>query len=256
MKTLDAFLKEYPKVALAFSGGADSSYLLYAAKSAGCRVQPYFVKSQFQPAFELADARRLCEELSVPLQVLDFDLSSCPEVLKNPKDRCYHCKRALFSALLQAAQKDGYTTLFDGSNASDDSGDRPGMRAAAELKVVSPLRACGITKTKLRALSKEAGLFTHQKPAYACLATRIPTGMPITSQQLAAVEAGEGILHQMGFTDLRLRVDGRNGELARLELPLSDWEQLLLKRETLLEAMRPYFSKVVLDLVPRSGKEG
>ncbi|MFR6277963.1 MAG: 7-cyano-7-deazaguanine synthase, partial [Acutalibacter sp.] len=176
------FFQECPKVALGFSGGVDSAYLLYAALDHGAQVRPYFIKTAFQPQFELEDARRLCAQLGVELTVVELDVLQIPGVAENPPDRCYHCKRALFGRLRQQAQADGYTVLIDGTNASDDAGDRPGMRALGELSVRSPLRECGITKAQVRALSKEAGLFTWDKPAYACLATRVPTREAITPE--------------------------------------------------------------------------
>ena len=182
--TLNEFFGLVPKAAVAFSGGTDSAFLLWAAKKCGCDVRAYYVKTPFQPQFELEDARRLCAQLGVELTVLELDVLQIPGVAENPPDRCYHCKRALFGRLRQQALADGYTVLIDGTNASDDAGDRPGMRALGELSVRSPLRECGITKAQVRALSKEAGLFTWDKPAYACLATRVPTGTPLTADTL------------------------------------------------------------------------
>ena len=130
------FFQECPKVALGFSGGVDSAYLLYAALDHGAQVRPYFIKTAFQPQFELEDARRLCAQLGVELTVLELDVLQIPGVVENPPDRCYHCKRALFGRLRQQARADGYTVLIDGTNASDDAGDRPGMRALGELSVV------------------------------------------------------------------------------------------------------------------------
>lgn len=204
--TLADFFSAHPRAALAFSGGADSAYLLYEAKRCGCDVRPYYVKSAFQPAFELHDAERLCRELGAELTVLEVDILALDAVRQNPKDRCAHCKRAIFSAILAAAKADGYEYLLDGSNASDDPTDRPGMAAAAKLGVLSPLRLCGIGKAELRQRSYEAGLFTWDKPAYACLATRIPTDTPIDAESLQLVEQGEDILRAMGFRDLRLRL--------------------------------------------------
>ena len=210
------FFQECPKVALGFSGGVDSAYLLYAALDHGAQVRPYFIKTAFQPQFELEDARRLCAQLGVELTVVELDVLQIPGVAENPPDRCYHCKRALFGRLRQQAQADGYTVLIDGTNASDDAGDRPGMRALGELSVRSPLRECGITKAQVRALSKEAGLFTWDKPAYACLATRVPTGEAVTPETLRKVEAAEEALFSLGYSDLRVRVF--HGA-ARLQLP-------------------------------------
>lgn len=245
---LQAFLKDRPAAALAFSGGADSAYLLAEAVQAGCRVRPYFVKGPFQPAFELEDARRLCTQLGVELTVLAADPLVRQRVVANGPLRCYHCKKSLFSALLAAARADGFSELWDGTNASDDAADRPGMRALQELRVLSPLRLCGVTKAQVRARSKELGLFTWQKPAYACLATRIPTGTAITREALQRVEAAEGALFRMGFTDFRVRV---LGDLARLQLPAAQFETAVQKHEQITRELQTWFSDVLLDLVPR-----
>ena len=242
------FFQECPKVALGFSGGVDSAYLLYAALDHGAQVRPYFIKTAFQPQFELEDARRLCAQLGVELTVVELDVLQIPGVAENPPDRCYHCKRALFGRLRQQAQADGYTVLIDGTNASDDAGDRPGMRALGELSVRSPLRECGITKAQVRALSKEAGLFTWDKPAYACLATRVPAGEAITPETLRKVEAAEEALFSLGYSDLRVRVF--HGA-ARLQLPGQQLEQAAKKREAISQALAPWFDTVLLDLKER-----
>ena len=242
------FFQECPKVALGFSGGVDSAYLLYAALDHGAQVRPYFIKTAFQPQFELEDARRLCAQLGVELTVVELDVLQIPGVAENPPDRCYHCKRALFGRLRQQAQADGYTVLIDGTNASDDAGDRPGMRALGELSVRSPLRECGITKAQVRALSKEAGLFTWDKPAYACLATRVPTREAVTPETLRKVEAAEEALFSLGYSDLRVRVF--HGA-ARLQLPGQQLEQAAKKREAISQALAPWFDTVLLDLKER-----
>ena len=204
--TLERFFHEHPKAALAFSGGVDSAYLLWAGLRAGAEVWPYFVKTPFQPRFELEDAYRLCEQLDVDLIVLDYDILTDETVVSNPPDRCYHCKRRMFSRLKRYAASEGFSLLLDGTNASDNGGDRPGMRALAELEVRSPLRECGLTKDRIRALSKEAGLPTWDKPSYACLATRIPIGRAIVREDLEKVERGETALSALGFRDFRLRL--------------------------------------------------
>lgn len=242
------FFQECPKVALGFSGGVDSAYLLYAALDHGAQVRPYFIKTAFQPQFELEDARRLCAQLGVELTVVELDVLQIPGVVENPPDRCYHCKRALFGRLRQQAQADGYTVLIDGTNASDDAGDRPGMRALGELSVRSPLRECGISKAQVRALSKEAGLFTWDKPAYACLATRVPTGEAIAPETLRKVEAAEEALFSLGYSDLRVRVF--HGA-ARLQLPGQQLEQAAKEREAISQALSPWFDTVLLDLKER-----
>ena len=211
--TLEQFFSQHPKAALAFSGGVDSAYLLWAGLQAGAEVWPYFVKTPFQPQFELEDAYRLCEQLDADLIVLDYDILDQETVVSNPPDRCYHCKRWMFSKLKRYAASEGFSLLIDGTNASDDGGDRPGMRALAELEVCSPLRECGLTKDRIRALSREAGLFTWDKPSYACLATRVPAGTPLTAAGLARVERGESALMALGLSDFRLRLRGNEALL-------------------------------------------
>jgi len=249
--SLRDFFRRHPKLALAFSGGTDSSYLLYAARACGADARPYYACTQFQPAFELEDARRLCRELGAELTVLNYDVLGHEEVALNPSDRCYHCKHALFGQLLKAAQADGYPELMDGTNASDDAGDRPGMRALAEKRVLSPLRLCGIGKAEIRALSKAAGLFTWDKPAYACLATRVPAGTRIDGETLQRVERAEGALFRMGFTDFRVRVAGR---AAKIQLPEAQFQALLARAGEVRAALEGDFSNVLLDLKPR-GRE-
>ena len=243
---LREFFEANPRGALAFSGGVDSSYLLWAAKEYGAQVRPIFVKTPFQPDFELADARRLCEELGADLKVLYLDLPA--PVLANPGDRCYHCKHALFGQLWRAAKEEGYDLLLDGTNASDDPTDRPGMKALTELRVLSPLRLCGLTKAEIRERSRTAGLFTWDKPAYSCLATRFPTGTEITEAGLSKVEKAENLLFSLGFSDFRVRYFAG---AARIQVPLAQMEKLLSQREAILTALRPEFRGVFLDLEGR-----
>lgn len=246
--TLQDFFTLHPKSAVAFSGGVDSAYLLYAARSWGADVRAYYVKSEFQPEFEYQDALRLAAELDVDLKVLPLNILRVPYVAENPSDRCYHCKKAIFSAILKAAEEDGYTTLLDGTNSSDDVNDRPGMRALKELSVLSPLRECGLTKEHIRQLSREKGLFTWNKPAYACLATRIPTGEKITEDKLSATENAEKYLFSLGFRDFRVRsTDGH----ARLQIPEAQLGLLLEKRPLILAELKAHYKTVSLDLEVR-----
>ena len=246
--TLEQFFQENPRCALGFSGGVDSAYLLYAGVKAGADIRPYFIKTAFQPAFELADARKLAAGLGVEVTVLELDALADPRVAANPADRCYFCKQNLFRTLKERAIADGYPVLLDGTNASDEAGDRPGMRALAELSVRSPLRECGLTKAEIRARSREAGLFTWDKPAYACLATRVPAGETITAETLARVEGAEDALFRLGYTDFRVRVF--HGA-ARLQLPRGQMERAVREAEELRQALKPYFTPILLDLEGR-----
>lgn len=245
---LRTFFEEHPRVALAFSGGVDSAFLLWAAKNAGADVTAYYVKSAFQPEFELRDARRLAEELGAKMTVIALDVLSDEEITANPANRCYYCKKRIFTAIVEAARADGYDLLIDGTNASDDAADRPGIRALQELSVRSPLRECGITKSEVRQLSREAGLFTWDKPAYACLATRISTGESITVEKLQKTERAEEFLESLGFRDFRVRL---LGEDAKLQVKEEQLPLLLEKRTDIIEGLKPWYKSVLLDLEVR-----
>ena len=245
---LEQFFREHPKAALAFSGGVDSAYLLYAAVRHGAQVRPYYVKTDFQPQFEYEDARRLARELGVELVTLSLDVLEEPAIVANPANRCYYCKRRIFSAILEAARSDGFSVLLDGTNASDQVADRPGMKALGELSVLSPLRLCDLTKAQIREKSKQAGLFTWNKPAYACLATRIPTGTKITAGDLQRTEICEEYLMGLGFSGFRIRL---LGDAAKLELPASQLSKLMALRDTVLAELKKYYSGVLLDLEVR-----
>ena len=287
---LKYFFQENPKVALAFSGGVDSAYLLYAAMENGAQVRAYYVKSVFQPQFELEDARRLAAELRADMRELKAEVLD-PAIAANPADRCYYCKKKIFAAIAQTAAADGFPVLMDGTNASDNAGDRPGMRALAELSVRSPLRECGLTKDEIRRRSKEAGLFTWDKPAYACLATRIPTGTEITRERLCRTEAAESYLAEIGLTDFRVRMiaaDNRRtdgcgephsgmsgsstdlpqgkmpgkpisevqpditaGDSARIQVREQDIPLVLSRRQAILDELKKYYNAVLLDLEVR-----
>lgn len=245
---LERFFAENPRAAVAFSGGTDSAYLLYAAVKAGADVQAYYVKTAFQPRFELEDAQKLAQALGLPLRVLPLDILCSQTITANPPDRCYHCKKRIFSAIQAAAARDGFSLLLDGTNASDDPRGRPGMRALEELSVRSPLREAGLTKADIRRLSKEAGLFTHDKPAYACLATRIPTGEPITAEKLRRTEYAETWLAGLGLRDFRVR---SMGNTAKLQVRSSDLKLVLAHREQIAAELGKIYDGVLLDLEVR-----
>ena len=246
--TLQEFFRRHPRAALAFSGGTDSAYLLWAAVRYAERVGAYYVRTPFQPAFALEDARRMAGELGAELRVVELDVLAEGDIAANRPDRCYHCKRAMLTAAAAAAREDGLALLLDGTNASDDAAGRPGFRALEELGALSPLRLCGLTKAEIRRLSREAGLFTWDKPAYSCLATRIPPGEAITAEKLQTVEAAEGALSAMGFRDFRVRLDGG---LAKLQLPASQMPLLLERRREAVRALKTHCRGAVLDLEAR-----
>lgn len=246
---LKDFFEEYPVAALAFSGGADSAYLLYAAKRYAQNVQAYYVKSEFQPQFEMDDAKRLAEELKIKMKVIKLDILADEKIAANPSLRCYYCKKRILTAVKKEAAADGFNVLLDGTNASDASNERPGMRALYELSVVSPLRLCSLTKTEIRRLSREAGLFTWNKPEYACLATRIPEGLPINRQLLERTERAEAYLSSLGFVDFRIR---NLGEAARIQIRRKQFSLLIENREEILKRLSADYESVCLDLEVRN----
>ena len=250
--TLQEFFGAHPKAALAFSGGVDSSYLLYAARQLGADVKAYYVKTAFQPEFEYQDALRLASQLGADIQVLTLDVLACPDVTVNPKNRCYFCKQHIFGNILRQAKADGYDTVLDGTNASDQVSDRPGMKALQEMKVLSPLRLTGLTKAEIRRLSREAGLFTWDKPSYACLATRIPAGTEITGADLARTEWAEDHLMSLGFRDLRVRQLG--GDLALVQLPEAQMDTFLALRREITRTLKTRYAGVILDMEARNGQ--
>ena len=249
------FWQENRRFALAFSGGVDSTYLLYAALQAGADFTAYYVKSEFQPQWEFAEAQELAQELAQKpvqqpgrLKILSLHALAEPAVAANGPQRCYHCKKRMFALIAEAAAQDGYSLIIDGTNASDDADKRPGMRALAELAVRSPLRECGLTKEEVRRLSRAAGLRTWDKPAYACLATRVRTGEELTAAKLAATEKAEEYLFSLGLRDFRVR---QAGGAARLQVRGEQLTLVLAKREKIVAELKKYYETVTLDLEVR-----
>ncbi|WP_180326592.1 ExsB family transcriptional regulator [Raoultibacter phocaeensis] len=178
---------------LAFSGGCDSSYLLAEMMRAGADVKAYMVKSAFQAAFEVEDARRVVEETGADFELIEADVFSRDEICANPWDRCYLCKRYLFGTIFDYMARDGRTVLVDGTNASDDPARRPGFRALDELGVRSPLREAGLTKDDIRERSRAIGLSTADKPNFSCFATKVPEGTRITREEIDRVACALGL---------------------------------------------------------------
>lgn len=200
---------------LAFSGGLDSSFLLHAASRAmGEGLIAVTLDTPYAPRAEIAEAATLAGRLGVRHVVLPV---AFPEALRdNPPERCYLCKKTLFTTLRELATNQGIAHVLDGANLDDLDDYRPGMRALAELGIISPLLAAGIDKDDIRALSREAGLPTWNKPSGACLLTRLPHGTRVTAEDLTRIDMAETWLRGLGFPAVRLR---SHGDLARLEVP-------------------------------------
>ncbi len=222
-------IAELKSVAVAFSSGVDSAFLLYAAKEAlGDNVVALTGVSPFFPEREKKEAQVFCQDLGVKQILVEIIPEDIPEFSNNSKNRCYYCKRYLFTNFITAARNMNIYSVIDGTNA-DDTGDfRPGMRALEELNIVSPLKDAGFSKKEIRELSVRFGLSTWDKPSFACLASRIPYGQNITVNKLSMVEHGENYLLELGFKQFRVRLheDISGSYLARIEVLSEDMKRL------------------------------
>lgn len=245
---LGTFFSSHPRIALGYSGGTDSAFLLHEAVEHGADVLPVMVRTAFCTPDEVENASRLCSDERSDLVVIDLDVLSSPEISSNGPDRCYHCKRAMFSALISKAAENGYHEVMDGTNASDPEDDRPGMRAIRELGVLSPLKECGITKEDVRRMSREAGLPTWDRATNSCLATRVDTGIPLNRDMLRLVLRSEEAVASLGFTGFRVRTDGMH---ARLQTTAAQHGEAERRWDELRSALAPMFRDVRLDDVTR-----
>lgn len=219
------WFKQKGSAAIAFSGGVDSAFLLACAVEAlGDKAIAVTVRSAFFPEWERSDASEVAYRLGARHIELDADVLADEQIATNDEQRCYYCKRRVFGSIIEEAAIQGIDTVCDGSNADDVNDYRPGARAAQELGVHSPLRELGYTKREIRAASAVMGLPTATKPAYACLATRIPTGEKLTDERLRRIEAAEDYLHRRGFAAVRVR---DHGDMARIELAQDDMAAFL-----------------------------
>ena len=232
------------EVAVAFSGGVDSTFLLTVAHSVlGEKVLALTAASKFIPQSELEATKKFCAEKNIRQKIFTADVLKIAGVAENPVDRCYLCKRELFKNFLRLAED---KILVEGSNVDDAADYRPGMKALIELKIKSPLREVGLSKAEIRALSKEMNLPTWNKPSMACLASRIPYGEILTAQKLSAVAAAEKFLAEEGFGQLRVRV---HGKIARLEVLPEEFPKLIKSREKISARLKTLgFDYVTADL--------
>lgn len=244
---LEELIKAAGKLAVAFSGGVDSTYLLAVAHEVlKDQAVAVTVRSSVIPEREFEEACAFCRKLGVKQIVIDADVFAVEHFAENPPDRCYHCKKSLFTQIRDAAAGSGITCVCDGTNADDTDDYRPGMRALAELGILSPLKEAGITKKMIRERSKDLGLPTWDHPSMACLASRFAYGETITEEGLRAVEKAEELLRTKGFAQYRVRV---HGSLARIEVMPEDKSRLLDMAEEIGAGLKTLgFSYVTMDL--------
>lgn len=247
---LQGLLKQMGRVAVAFSGGVDSAFLLAAAREAlGEGVLAVTASSPSFPAREQAEAETFCRERGISQVVFASEEMKLEAYRKNPPDRCYICKRSIFGKIREIAEGHHTDWVIEGSNTDDEGDYRPGMRAIKELGIRSPLREAGFSKAEIRALSKEMGIPTWEKPSFACLASRFAYGERIDEKRIAMVGRAEQFLLDQGFAQVRVRI---HGSIARIEVLPGDIARLAGPgmRERVAEELKALgFTYVALDLV-------
>ncbi len=242
-------LKSYKSVAVAFSSGVDSTFLMYAAKQAvGDKAIAVTARSCSFPERELNEAKEFCKEHKIHQFIFDSEELNIEGFSQNPKNRCYLCKHELFEKMIKIADAEGIEVIVEGSNLDDNGDYRPGLIAVAELGIKSPLREIGFTKEDIRALSEHLGLPTWNKQSFACLSSRFVYGETITEEKLKMVDKAEQLLLDLGFSQVRVRI---HGTMARIEILPKEFDKLISEdiRNKITTALKSYgFTYISMDL--------
>lgn len=249
MEFLKQYLANLESVAIAFSSGVDSTFLLKMAHEVlGEHVIAVTAKSSSFPGRELEEAKAFCQKEGIRQIIFEAKELEIEGFSQNPPNRCYLCKRAFLEKIKVIAGENGMAYVAEGSNVDDEGDYRPGMLAVEELGIKSPLREARLTKQEIRLLSRRLGLDTWEKPSFACLSSRFPYGETITKEKLAMVEQGEELLLELGFSQFRVRI---HGAMARIEVLPEDFPRLIQEeiRNRITEQFREYgFTYVAMDL--------
>ncbi len=225
LEKLKKSLKKMGSVLIAFSGGCDSSFLAKVAYDVlGDGAIAITANSELYADSQTKDSKKIAADIGIKHEIISSKELEIPGFRDNPSDRCYYCKKELFSKLIEVAKKRDFRYVLDGSNLDDIDDYRPGMKAGRELNIRSPLKEVELTKYEIRQLSRKLGLFTADKPAIACLASRFPYGTKIKEEDLKRIEKAEEFLRRLGFAQLRVR---HHGNIARIEILPENMESIL-----------------------------
>ncbi|MEG1642447.1 MAG: ATP-dependent sacrificial sulfur transferase LarE [Synergistaceae bacterium] len=248
---LKKYFKTVPNIAIAYSGGIDSTLLLHMAKKYGTQIKAYYVKSIFQTEEEVLKAEKTAKELNAQIDIIKVEVEKEKNIMQNGENRCYLCKKIIFTTIKEHAAKDGYTHIIDGTNASDNPQTRPGMKALTELGIFSPFAELGITKKEIREIAKSENLTNWNRPSNSCTATRILTATQITKELLSKTVKAESEIQKLGYKEIRIKNDG---EKANLQISEKETQKAKVEKAQLITILEKYYKTAQIDNEPRKSE--